>query len=90
MNDYLRANPSLFFVLFIFAFNCIRLVGLLLFFRDKRIQWQVRLFIGILVAYFALAAGPIANTRYFLPVSLIVMGCAVMGFDSVNKRKNIY
>jgi hypothetical protein len=82
MGDYVRNNPSLVFVVIVLIFNCIRLVGLFWFFRDKKIHWLVRIFVAALVGYFILAAGPIGNTRYFLPVSLIVIGCAVLGFMS--------
>ena len=85
MGAYFSNNPSMIFVTLVLIFNCIRLVGLLWFFFDRRLHWLVRFFIFTLVCYFAIAAGPIANTRYFLPVSLIVIGCATIGF----KRKLI-
>jgi hypothetical protein len=80
MSEYVRSNPSLAFVVIVFLFNCVRLVGFLLFFRNVNVHWIVRIFTGVLVVYFVVAAGPIGNTRYFLPVSLIVAGCAVLGF----------
>ncbi len=81
MGSYIKNNPSLAFVIIIFLFNCIRLVGMYLFFRSKEIHWLVRLFILGYLVYFALAAGPIANTRYFLPVSMIAVGCATIGIS---------
>lgn len=80
MGNYFSNNPSMVAVIFILLFNCLRLIGLFWFFTGRKIHWLVRGFIFVLVAYFAVAAGPIANTRYFLPVSLIVIGCAVIGF----------
>lgn len=89
MGEYIHNNPSLLFVVLVLIFNCIRLAGLFWFFRDRNVHWLLRLFIFTLVGYFALAAGPIANTRYFLPVSLIVIGCAVMGFiGKLNRNAN--
>ena len=81
LGTYLQNNPSIPIVLFVLLFNCIRLTGLLLFLRSRRIDLSIRIFVFILVGYFALAAGPIANTRYFLPVALIAIGCAVLGFQ---------
>jgi len=82
MGEYVRNNPSLLFAVLILIFNCIRLLGLFYFFMDRKVHWLVRFFVFTFACYFALAAGPIANTRYFLPVSLIVIGCAVCGFIS--------
>ena len=88
LGAYLYRNPSMPFVILVLIFNCLRLLGLLWFFLNRKIPWSIRAFIFILVGYFALAAGPIANTRYFLPVSLIVIGCSVLGFmGKMNKNK---
>jgi 4-amino-4-deoxy-L-arabinose transferase-like glycosyltransferase len=88
LGDYLKRNPSMPLVLLVLLFNCLRLIGLCFFLVNKAIAWRLRLFIFILVGYFALAAGPIANTRYFLPVSLIVIGCAAHGYMSKLKKKS--
>lgn len=80
MSEYFSNNPSMLAVILILVFNCIRLIGLFWFFTNKNIHWLLRLFTFVFISYFAVAAGPIANTRYFLPVSLIVIGCAVIGF----------
>jgi hypothetical protein len=85
MGDYIKNNPALFFVALVFLFNCIRLIGLLLFLRSRQVHWLVRMFVG----YFALAAGPIANTRYFLPVSLIAIGCSVVGWLNFRTKEMI-
>ncbi len=81
IGSYLQNNPSIPIVLLVLLFNCIRLAGFLWFLLCRRINWMIRAFAFIFTGYFALAAGPIANTRYFLPVSLIVIGCAVLGFQ---------
>ena len=89
MGAYIQNNPSLPFVMLVLLFNCIRLIGMLAFFFSRNIHWLVRSFTLILIGYFAVAAGPISNTRYFLPVSLIAIGCAVIGFMGImNKRAN--
>jgi len=87
IGDYFKNNPSMPFVLLVLLFNCIRLIGFLWFFLNRKIDWLVRSFVFILIGYFALAAGPIANTRYFLPVSLILIGCAVLGFMEMRHKK---
>ncbi|MCD6013856.1 MAG: hypothetical protein K0Q79_3718 [Flavipsychrobacter sp.] len=87
IGEYLSNNPSMLAVIIILIFNCIRLLGLFRFFTNRNIHWLLRLFIFVLVSYFAIAAGPIANTRYFLPVSLIVIGCTVLGvMKKLNKE----
>ncbi|MBC7552803.1 MAG: hypothetical protein H7257_02365 [Taibaiella sp.] len=75
---FLAANPSMPFILAILCINCIKIAGLALWLWSRRVAVQVRLFVFLLIGYFALAAGPIANTRYFLPVSLIAAVCAAM------------
>jgi hypothetical protein len=87
MGGYIQDNPSLPFVMLVLLFNWVRLIGLVAFFFRRNIHWFVRLFILVLLGYFTVAAGPISNTRYFLPVSLIAIGCAVIGYiGMINKR----
>ncbi len=87
LGSYLSDNKSISVVLLVLLFNLLRLAGFLLFFSAFRAPGVVKIFIAGFVCYFALAAGPIANTRYFLPVSLIVTCCAVVGLSSrVQKR----
>ena len=75
------------FVALVLMFNIMRLAGFVYFLSDRKINRLVRIFLCVFVGYFALAAGPIANTRYFLPVSLIVIGCAAVGFiDMLHKK----
>lgn len=80
MGEYMLDNPSLPVVLLVFLFNCVRLFGLIVFFVNRNVHFLLRLFVALFAGYFALATGPIANTRYFLPVSLVVTGGAVLGF----------
>jgi len=84
--QYLQNNPSLPLALLVLLFNVFRLLGLYLFCRCGQVPGAVRWFVLILVGYFALAAGPIANTRYFLPVSLIVIGCSSLGFTTMRRK----
>lgn len=79
--DYLDQNPSFPIIVIVLLFNLIKALGLLLFFVSPRIDRRIRGFVFCLVAYFVLTTGPIANTRYFLPISLIVLGCAMLGFQ---------
>ncbi len=87
MNEYMHNNPSLLFILPVLLFNCLRLAGMLFFFLNRRINLLIRLFTGILLIYFAVAAGPIANTRYFLPVSLIAIGIAATGYMGILQKR---
>ncbi len=87
MSSYISNNPSLLIALLVFLFNCVRLVGLLVFLFKKDLHWLIRLFTLILLAYFAIAAGPISNTRYFLPVSLITIGAATMGYMGILQKR---
>jgi len=89
MGNYVRNNPSMFVVMLVLLFNIVRLVGLVVFFFKMEIHWLVRSFAFVLIVYFAVAAGPIANSRYFLPVSLVAIGCAVMGYMSIINKKAI-
>jgi len=79
LGNYIRTNATLPLIALILLLNCLRTIGLLLFLRCRNVALPVRIFIFTLLAYFAIAAGPIANTRYFLPVSLLSIGCAAIG-----------
>jgi hypothetical protein len=87
LSGYVSDNPSLIVTLLVFLFNVVRLVGFILFLLARRLPLPVRLFTLVFVGYFAVVAGPIANTRYFLPVSLIMIGTAVLGFMSRSKKQ---
>lgn len=80
LDEYFERNPSLPIVLIVLLFNVIRLFGLFLFLFNRHINLYIRLFTVILLTYFAITTGPIANTRYFIPVFLIVTGCSATGY----------
>jgi len=89
LGNYLSQNPSLWLAGLVLLFNIIRLLGFMLFLLDKQHQLFLRLFLAGFILYFAIAAGPIENTRYFLPVSLLVAGFGVMGWGSrMDNSKN--
>lgn len=86
---YLADNPSMPLALLILLANIVRMAGILLFVireRNKYLKWGA----VVLMLYFTMAAGPIANTRYFLPVALIAMGCAAAGFSKHAKYESLY
>ncbi|MBS1585617.1 MAG: glycosyltransferase family 39 protein [Bacteroidetes bacterium] len=87
MPTYFKDNPSMLVVCVVLLFNLLRLAGLVFFMLSKRVAANIRLFLLLLICYFAITTGPIANTRYFLPISLLVAGCAVMSWQfRVEKR----
>ncbi len=79
---YLEGYPWLPLILMTGLFNLLRIVGFLLFCFHKQIPLVLRLATCIYIAYFALLTGPVANTRYFLPVLLVMSGCACLGYAS--------
>jgi len=83
MPNYFLHNlsiPAMFLILF---FNCLKLIGFFAFLFAKNIHLAVRLFIVVLLGYFAFVTGPLANTRYCLPVAMIFTGCGVLGICSL-------
>lgn len=80
VGEYAQRNPSLIIALVILLFNILRAVGMLMALFDKRVLLQVRLYIFVMFGYFAVTTGPIANTHYFMPISLVAIGTAVTGF----------
>lgn len=81
LQDYVARNPSFPIAMVVLAFNLLRLAGMLLFFFSRRIDIRIRVFAFLLIAYYVFVAGAIAHIRYFMPVSLIAMGCAAIGFQ---------
>jgi len=87
MPAYFKANPSMLVVCVVLLFNLLRLMGLVLFMFSKHVSLNIRLFLLLLICYFAVTTGPIAHTRYFLPISLLFAGCVVMSWQfRVEKR----
>jgi len=88
MGEYIHNNKSMPIVILILFFNCVRLLGFIFCMFYRKISLTIRLFVFILIAYFAMTVGPVALTHYFLPVSLIMIGSAVLGFQRfLEKRK---
>ncbi len=73
-------QPSVWLAGVVFLFNLVKLVGLVLFAINRRIPPGVRIFVLLFLAYFAVLTGPISTPRYVLPVSLLYMGAAALGF----------
>lgn len=89
LEAYVDRNPSFPIAMVIVAFNIMRLIGLILFAFASKINIRIRLFTLFFLAYFAITTGAIAHTRYFIPVSLIAIGCSVMGYQlSLQQLKN--
>jgi hypothetical protein len=86
LNQYIAANPTLAFAMVVAIFNFFRLIGLSIFLFHRKINIWIRLFTAGFVCYFIIMAGPIENTRYFIPVSLIAIGGATLSFQHVLKR----
>lgn len=87
---YLKENSSAVFALFIACFNLIKIGGLFLFLRYAKAEAVVKWFIALFLLYFALITGPISNAHYTMPVSIIIMCCALTGyfytFNKANRR----
>lgn len=86
VKNYIADNPTFAMSLVVLVFNFLRLIGLVLFLFNRKQKILIRVFVAGIVAYFAITTGPIANTRYFLPVSLIVIGCAAYGYQKLLLR----
>jgi hypothetical protein len=78
--DYLKSYPWLPLVLLVFFFNLIRVAGVFLFIFNKSLPLSFRVLSTIYVLYFAAITGPVANTRYFLPVLLVTSAMATIGY----------
>jgi hypothetical protein len=88
MGAYFRNNPSMILVIIVLLFNVLKIVLVILFLFNKRIPTVFRLFLFIFMCYFAITTGPIANTRYFLPLSLLVCGCAAMIWQVIQDNRS--
>jgi 4-amino-4-deoxy-L-arabinose transferase-like glycosyltransferase len=85
MRDH-PATPIMFLILF---FNLLKVVGAAAFAFNRSIPWNFRAFLFLLLFYFAFMTGPIVNTRYHLPMSLIFIGCAVLGYQRLLQGRKI-
>lgn len=87
--DYLKSYPWLPLILLVFFFNLVRVAGLFLFLFNKNLPLAFRVLSTIYVLYFAAITGPVANTRYFLPVLLVMSAMATIGYAGwIAKMKN--
>ncbi len=90
LKEYVARNPSIPIVLIILIGNIVKIMGLFLYCVNRSMPRMPRLFIMVIIGYFALAVGPVANTHYVLPVSLIMMCCGAVGIiEFINKRRNL-
>jgi hypothetical protein len=84
---YFRNHPSVIAMLVILCFNLAKVCGAIAFFISRQIHWQHRLLLFVLLGYFAFMTGPLANTRYHLPVSLLFIGCSTLGYQWLLQRR---
>jgi len=61
-------------------FKLVKITGFLLYLWRGNEQFQLRIFLGFLVAYFALVTGPLGASRFLLPVELLLIGGALKGW----------
>jgi hypothetical protein len=90
IKKYIYKNVSFPIAIIVFVINCLRIAGIVLLALSDKFDYRIRLFALFLFMYFSLTTGPIANPRYFMPISIIASGCAVLGFQSIllqTKRK---
>ena len=85
---YAIENPSLIIAMIVLLFNILRLIGMGMALFDKGIVLRVRLFVLLMFGYFAVTTGPIANTHYFMPISLVAIGSAVIGIMHWRERNS--
>ncbi len=85
--EFLKTHGSVVVMFIVLFFNGVKVLGAVLFFAGRRITWYHRGMAFLLLVYFAFMTGPLANTRYHLPVSLIFIGCAVIGYQQCLQRK---
>lgn len=67
-------------------FKLVKLTGFLLFLGRGNASVQLRVFLALLVGYLALVTGPLGASRFLLPVELLLIGGAVVGWMPVLQR----
>jgi hypothetical protein len=87
--SYMKAHPSTPVMFVVLLFNVLKLIGLLTFGFSRQLSWYHRSFFLLVLLYFAFMIGPIVNTRYHLPVSLVLIGCAVLGYQRLLQGRQI-
>lgn len=86
--NYLKGYPYLPFILLTIFFNFVRFFGWLLFLSDRRYPLILKIFSSVYILYFAVITGPVSNTRYFMPVLLVMSAFSMLGFAGlIEKRK---
>ncbi|HRO42129.1 MAG TPA: hypothetical protein PL009_04810 [Flavipsychrobacter sp.] len=85
--SFFAKNPSVPIMFVVLFLNGLKILGAAFFFFNKNIKWWCRLFVTLLLFYFSFMTGPLANTRYHLPVSLLFIGCAVLGYQKLLQSK---
>jgi len=85
--NYMKGYPYLPFILLTVLFNILRVVGWILFIFNRKYALQLKILTGIYILYFAVITGPVANTRYFLPVLLIMSSLSILGFSGFIKSR---
>lgn len=83
---YIRSNPSAPIALLVVLFNVLRLIGVGLFFFSRSIDARYKWAMAVLFCYFVFITGPVAYARYLMPVSLLMMGCAALGYQFLLQR----
>lgn len=86
--NYLKSYPYLPFILLVILFNFLRIAGWILFLLNRNYKLPLKIFSSLYILYFAAITGPVSNTRYFMPVLLIMSAFSMLGFAGwIEKRK---
>lgn len=86
---YMKGYPYLPFILLTVFFNILRFIGLLLFIFNRKYSLQLKILTSIYIFYFAMITGPVANTRYFLPVLLVMSSLSILGFSGFMEQRKL-
>jgi hypothetical protein len=61
-------------------FKLAKLSGFILYLVRGRSEIALRIFLGLLAGYMALATGPLGASRFLLPVELLIIGASIRGW----------
>jgi uncharacterized membrane protein len=70
----------------IVLFKLVKVLGFFLYIVRGRQQVPFRIFLLVLVGYLALVTGPLGASRFLLPIELLLIGGAVLGWSSILKK----
>jgi hypothetical protein len=73
-------------LLIIALFKLLKLSGFLIYLFRRNEQFQMRIFLFILVGYLAIVTGPLGASRFLLPVELILIATATRGWAPILQR----